>query len=258
MVKTTNIPVPYFQINKDYEIITRSKHTEEQFPQVDNFLELVDGDSMVKAERNLGKKHGTAVFELVMKTFQNPFSLYEVHVSWNLDRSAEIVCVEKSTANEKLFNQIDRLRGRLENTNFELLEKKNELEAAMHKINELSGPFISLTDDTALVPLFGDLTEEKMMLISKKILDNAHHKNQDRLYFDFTGVSEINEDGFKELQQLFKTLWYMGEIEAIIIGISPQQAVTLNNLDTEYHLKFVSTLKEALKGLYTKKTGVDP
>jgi rsbT co-antagonist protein RsbR len=91
-----------------------------------------------------------------------------------------------------------------------------------------------------------------MVLISQKILGNAHQKHQEQLYFDFTGVGEITKDGFKQLQQLFKTLWYMGQIEAIIIGITPQQAVVLNKLDTEYNLKFVSTLKEAIKELYTK------
>lgn len=259
MMKTTNIPIPYFQINREYEILNRSKLAQEQFPNVEGFLELVDGDSLEKAERTLQTYSRETKFELVMKTFHSPFTLFEVRLSWDMDDTCEIICIEKSSENEKLSLQIDRLRARLQNTDFELLDKKNELEAALHQINELSGPFISLTNDTALIPLFGDLTEDKMTLISKKILDNAHNKDQERLYFDFTGVAEITKEGFKELQQVFKTLWYMGQIEAIIIGITPQQAVMLNNLDAEYHLKFVSTLKDAIKELYThNKTGVDP
>ncbi|MGM7703609.1 STAS domain-containing protein [Pseudalkalibacillus sp. Hm43] len=256
MANVINLPIPYFQISKDYEIRTRSHLAEKLFPNVDGFLELVDGDSMEKAQKYLQFKSDDTEFELVMKTFQNPFSLFEIRMSWNTDSTCEIICLEKNSHNEKLSRQIDRLRSRLQNTNFELLDKKNELESALHRINELSGPFISLTDDAALIPLFGDLTDEKMELITQNILDNAHRRNQERLYFDFTGVGDITKKGFKELQQLFKTLWYMGQIEAIIIGITPQQAVVLNHLDTEYHLRFVSTLKDAISDLVKHtKTG---
>ncbi|MGP4081913.1 hypothetical protein ACTWQL_18615 [Pseudalkalibacillus sp. R45] len=256
MIKTINIPILYFQLNRDYEIIRRSKVAVSQFPDVEGFLELIDGDSVVKAKRYLDSKNGDIEIELVMKTFQSPYSLFQVRVSWNMDHTAEVVCLEKTGENDRLFTQIDRLRNRLEDTNYELLEKKDDLEKAMKRVNELSGPFISLTDSSALVPLFGDLTAEKVETISDKILTNAHNKNQDSLYFDFTGVGEIKKEGFEGLQRLFKTLWYMGEIEAIIIGISPQQAIVMNQLDTEYHLTFVSTLKEALKSLNNKtKTG---
>ncbi|MCF6139358.1 STAS domain-containing protein [Pseudalkalibacillus berkeleyi] len=252
MSHVTNIPVPYFQINHDYKILARSKVADELFPLVAGFLELVDGDSMTKATKYLRIKSGTSQFELVMQTTTNPFSLFEVHLSWNMDHTCEIVCINKDDQSNQLFKQVDRLHSRLENTNYELLEKKNELEYAMQKINELSGPIISLTEKVALVPLFGELTDEKMHYIAEKILRIAHEKNQERLYFDFTGVGEVTQEGVDELQGLFKTLWYMGQIEAIIIGITPKQAVVLNHLDTQYPLKFVSTLKDAIKDLYQK------
>lgn len=252
MSRVNNIPVPYFQINHDYEILVRSSLADELFPDVAGFFELVDADSVTKAEKCLRISGGTSQFELVMQSKVNPFSLFEVHLSWNMDHTCEIVCINKDDQSNKLFGQIERLHSRLENTNYELLEKKNKLEHAMARINELSGPIISLTDKFALVPLFGDLTDEKMHYISEKILHIAHEKNQERLYFDFTSVGDVTQEGVNELQGLFKTLWYMGQIEAIIIGITPKQAVNLNHLDTQYPLKFVSTLKDAIKDLYQK------
>ncbi|WP_431804341.1 hypothetical protein [Halobacillus andaensis] len=59
------------------------------------------------------------------------------------------------------------------------VEEKEKLEEAIEQNNRLSAPFIELTKDTALVPLFGDLTSDKMQAVEDYLL-KASQKRGDR------------------------------------------------------------------------------
>ncbi len=139
------------------------------------------------------------------------------------------------------------LQNRLSSTDFELFEKKEELEKAFMEIDKLSGPFITLSAEVALIPMFGDITPRKINAIKENTLKSAYKHDLDTMLFDFTGAGSITREGLQQMESLFTALSYMGGIEAVIVGVKPEHAKQMNALNADEEFSFLSTLQEAMK-----------
>jgi rsbT co-antagonist protein RsbR len=217
-------PLPYFTINKNFIIQSYSEEAEKIFSQVENLLHVFDEESVPKIKKWVV----TEIQKLTLETHLKPFDSHEnpvtcnLHVSWQNDLYAEILIIMKDDQLVKVSKTMDQLRSRLNDTNFALLEEKEKLEEAIQHGNRLSAPFISLSYDTALVPLFGKITVEKMYAIECQLLQSSQDEEIDRILFDFTAVGEMEQEGTQVLKKIMTSLFYMG-VKVVIVGLQPKQ-----------------------------------
>jgi rsbT co-antagonist protein RsbR len=221
MVSGNYLPLPYFLISSDWKILDYSQAASRIFLIGDDFSSLVDEENRQKVCEYIQPRLPEMQFELNMKTKQDPLTVFEISVRWEADR-AHIICTEKTNEVNQLASQLMKLRTRLSETDFELLEKKEELEDAINRIHKLSGPFIPLYEEAGLVPLFGDLQADKLQVIEANILSKIDEGEYEQVFFDFHGVGKITVDGKEKLGQLFESIQLMGT-KTVIVGLSPSQ-----------------------------------
>ncbi|TCN22690.1 STAS domain-containing protein [Mesobacillus foraminis] len=239
------LPQPYFMLNRNFEILAASDKSYEVFETAPNFLDLVDWESRRKAAHFLALKEGTKESELIMKTKESPYALFDVSINWN-SGDGHILCIEKDHRLAELENIVEKHRLRLAETNLELLEKKEQVEQNLYEIKSLSCPFIKLTKTTALVPLFGDLDDGMIRQNEERILNKTQDGHYDYLLFDFNGVRNLTEAGVAAFVSIINELQLMG-ISPSIIGIKPNHAFYLNGHPSKLNVPFLSSLSTALK-----------
>ncbi|ELK47007.1 STAS domain-containing protein [Halobacillus sp. ACCC02827] len=241
-------PLPYFIINKNYFVQSYSKEAEQAFGRQENLLELLDEASVPKVKNWVTPEVQKLSLEVHLKPEDgqgNPQTC-DMHVKWENDMYAEVLILTKDEQLSKVTKTLDQLRSRLNDTNFELLEEKEKLEDAIENSNQLSAPFIRLTADTALVPLFGDITAEKMYSVETSILKAAQKSDIDRVLFDFTAVGEMELEGAGLLKNIMISLLYMGA-EVMIIGMQPVQAQSFQMQHFPSSIKYMNSLQQAVQ-----------
>ncbi|CEG28823.1 hypothetical protein [Bacillus sp. B-jedd] len=242
------LPVPYVRINPDGDIIGWSREAGGIFGLLDGLTisQLVDEESHGKLNEFIFAK-ADAVVEVNMKTVEQPLALFSLRSKWDGNGTGHVVALPADKANEELVSRLTSLQSRLRNTDFELFEKKEQLEGAMNRLNQLSGPFIPISEKLALVPLFGDLTAEKMEAITANVIHSAYKGSYDNILFDFNATGLITDSGTQKLHNLFQTLTYMTSPTITIIGINPTQAKQLHQHGQSWPAQFQSTLQKVLE-----------
>ncbi|GGF32283.1 hypothetical protein GCM10010954_34370 [Halobacillus andaensis] len=242
-----SFPLPYFKINKNFIVQSFSKEASILCGTPENLLDIVDEESVDKVKKWVSPDLHNSALEIHLKPLNGEVEplTADMYVTWNNDLYAEVIVMVKDEKLTKVTNTLHQLRSRLNETNFELLEEKEKLEEAIEQNNKLSAPFIELTNDTALIPLFGDLTSEKMQTVEDYLLQSSQKEDIDRLLFDFTAVGEMNREGVHVLANMMTSLFYMGT-EIIVIGVKPKQAKQLYELDVPLEVKFLHSLQQAI------------
>lgn len=245
MSATKFLPQPYFLINQHFDILAASDRSYYIFNAAPNFLDLVDWESRNKATHFLTRKAGMEESELIMKTKESPYALFDVSINWN-GEEGHIICIEKDHRLAELESIVEKHRLRLAETNLELLEKKEQVEQNLYEIKSLSCPFIKLTKTTSLVPLFGDLDEDMILQNEERILHKTEDGKYDYILFDFNGVRELTGNGVAAFISVIKELQVMG-ISPSIIGIKPNHAFYLNSHPSKLNVPFLNSLSSAIK-----------
>ncbi|WP_163528853.1 STAS domain-containing protein [Halobacillus ihumii] len=240
-------PLPQLIINKNYKIKSFTEEAKEIFGQPSDLLELVDEDSILKVKQWVTPEHAKASLEVLVRppSYSSTPLTVDMHVVWEGELYAHVLIILKDEKLTKITNTLSQLRTRLNDTNLELLEEKEKLEEAMHQNNRLSAPFIKLTEESGLVPLFGDLNNDKIRAIEDSLLYTVRTKDVDRVLIDFTAVGDMQQEGIAGLKQIMTSLFYMGT-ELIIIGIQPRQAMLLHRMDAPLQVIYMNSLEQAL------------
>ncbi|ALC91244.1 hypothetical protein AM500_16670 [Bacillus sp. FJAT-18017] len=242
------LPVPYFKFNKEAEILNFSDEAHILFDlDGKQFYQLVDEDSQNKLYTFIFSKEKADGIELNMKTRNNPLVLFKLKSKWDADGFCHLIALPSSEENLELEAKLDALQERLLHTDFELFEKKEQLMETMARLNQLSGPFIPISENLAFVPLFGDLTGEKIAAIMDHTVRNVYEGDFETILFDFNGTGNLTPDGVTSLLELFKMLTYMGPSEIKVIGLHPRHANELNKLGNNWPVEFESSLQNVLK-----------
>ncbi|MGD6968024.1 STAS domain-containing protein [Rossellomorea vietnamensis] len=100
-----------------------------------------------------------------------------------------------------------------------------QLRAQQEMINELSSPIISISSDTALLPLVGDIDTARAKVILENTLEQCTTKEVDQLFIDLSGVVIIDTMVAHEIFQLIDALNLIG-VKTTLSGIRPEIAVT--------------------------------
>ncbi|OCA80925.1 hypothetical protein [Pseudobacillus wudalianchiensis] len=241
-------PVPYIQIDKTGSILAYSETAAELFSmQEGNVLALVDEASKEKVRKFMFEQDESLTVEANLKTKINPIQLFDLHLSWDEQATGHIVLLSKEQRNGQLEDRLLALQERLSSTNFELLEKKDELEKTLVRLRELSGPFITLSAGLAFIPLFGDITKDKIEAIMGQALRSAYEGEYSRIAVDFTAVGKIEKEGVNKLLELFKMLKYMNGAQVEVVGMKPQHSQIMNSFQRDWPFSFAPSLAYILQ-----------
>ncbi|WP_079509251.1 hypothetical protein [Mesobacillus jeotgali] len=239
------LPLPYFLIDAEYNILACSAASEEVFTVGKKFLDLVDWESHNKINSLLNNKDGRTEGELIMKTKDSPYALFDICINWH-EQSGHVICIEKDHRLSELESIVHKHRARLAETDLELLKKKEQVEKSLMEIKSLSCPFIKLTKKAALVPLFGDLDEELIRQNSSRVLNKSQDGGYEDILFDLNGVGELTIEGVEAFVALVTELQLMG-LQPSIIGVKPNHAFFLNHSRTVPDVPFLNSLSKAFK-----------
>lgn len=242
-----SFPLPYFVVSKDFKIQSYSREAKDIFGEYENILDLMDEDSHRKVKEWVTPKVTKATLEVHVKPLEQEADLLtaDMYVNWENELFAEIIFLIKDKKLSNVTHILQKLRTRLDDTNFELLKEKEKLEEVIELNNQLSAPFITLDGETALVPLFGQITAQKMYAIENHLLASSRESGVDHLMFDFTGVSILEEDGIHVFLNVIASLFHMGS-EITFIGIKPQIAQSLNDVNLPSKINFMGSLQAAV------------
>ncbi|MCP3031310.1 STAS domain-containing protein [Halobacillus sp. A1] len=240
-------PLPFFTINKNFTILTFSQEAEKLCGTPASLLEVFEDGSLEKVKKWVTPELHKAALEVHLKPVAEevePLTV-DLYVTWDNDLYAQALIIPKDDKLTKVTKTLNQLRGRLNDTNFELLDEKEKLENAISQNNRLSAPFIRLTEDTALIPLFGELTQEKMQAVEDNLFKSSQNDDIDRMLFDFTAVGEMNREGIRVLTNMMTSLFYMGA-EIVIIGVKPKQVKVLHEMVIPSQIRFMNSLQQAI------------
>lgn len=239
-----HVPLPYFIIDKAFIIMDRSKEAVETFSAASGFMELVDEESRRKAGKTLLRAIQGET-ELNLKTKKEPLAAYKIKFNW-VDGAGHLLCIPQDEHILHLQEKVESHRRRLAETDLELLVKKEELENSLKKIIELSGPFIKLSDEMVLLPLFGPLNEQLIMKNKERFLQGFYESSYDVAIIDFNGIGEVFESGILALKNFLNELELMG-IKPILAGLNPSHTFAINKTGLLLNVEFIANLGEALK-----------
>lgn len=113
----SGMPVPYFEVNQQLDILSHSEHASSLFASVLNFLSLVDTGSKKKVMNQLLSKTDMQSFECNLRTFHNPLTLFQIYAQWD-DGIGKIVCIEKETEYRQATHILHKLREQLHSADF--------------------------------------------------------------------------------------------------------------------------------------------
>ncbi|PLT30541.1 STAS domain-containing protein [Peribacillus deserti] len=121
-----------------------------------------------------------------------------------------------------------------------------ELDKANHQINDLSVPIVLVAEGVAILPIIGDINEERAEIIIKNTLDSSTRMSLRYLIIDLSGIVRINESVTYHLLNIVKMLKLIG-VTPVLTGIRPDLAVKASRMkDEQQDIIFRSTPQEAL------------
>ncbi|SFF83425.1 rsbT co-antagonist protein RsbR [Halobacillus alkaliphilus] len=124
-----------------------------------------------------------------------------------------------------------------------------ELERAKEQINQLSAPLVPITESVAILPVIGEISEERADMIIQMTLQKSQEWELDDLVIDLSGISVIDETVGASLLKIVNILKLIG-VTPVITGMQPDLAVKA--VDIRDELKEVDSqpnLGSALKKL---------
>nr|WP_100372357.1 STAS domain-containing protein [Bacillus sp. FJAT-45037] len=96
------------------------------------------------------------------------------------------------------------------------------LDDSYQQILTLSAPIVPLLKGVAILPLIGEIDEERGNNISTMIIKEAHKLQLNHLIIDLSGISDVEKE-FLYLSNLVNVLKLLG-IEVVFTGIRPDLA----------------------------------
>ena len=247
----TEWPLPAFQLNNSFAIVDQSVEAERIFGKTTDFLALLDEGSREKAQRLLKEPGDNGAVELNFVTEQGLF-LADVYFRYDNEFALNLVMVPKDDKIAAISTQLLRLRGRLRETDYELLLEKERVDLLLEKVRKLSAPCIKIGGGYVLIPLFGDLDLDKVDAIRPYVIDYIYEYGGETVILDLTAMGMVTQDGVDYLESLVQTLCVMG-IDTIVTGVKPQHAKKMHLLKAELNLRFESSLEAVLNAVQTTK-----
>ncbi|SDN32156.1 STAS domain-containing protein [Alkalicoccus daliensis] len=239
------LPLPLYKFNKEYEISFQSKEAELLFSVQQSVLDILDVESIAKFKGLIDHAGTVKGAEINLLSVNGSVLLCTMYADWE-DGICECAFIPLSSSYHRVSDKLTGLQNRLSETNFELFEKSEELSEILKRYYKLSGPFIELTESLAIVPIFGDLSREKLQAIQANVFERAFRAQPDRVLLDFTSVGFIEKQDVGHLRDFIVTFKQMG-METVLIGMHPAHARILAPFKNELEINVDHSAKTAIK-----------
>jgi rsbT co-antagonist protein RsbR len=241
----TQAPLPLVKINAEGEIKAWTREASSLFPEASLLMELIEEGSREKFNNILMQQQTVRGAEINIYSRDGGAVLCSIFAS-PVEEGWEVAFAPLSDSYHKVSSRLLTLQTRLSETNFELYEKSEKLQHVVKRSDKLSGPFIELTENMALIPLFGDLTVEKLTAIEEQALQRSYYSQPERILIDFTGVGTVDEEGVQKFSGLVLVFQQMG-INIVLIGLHPSHARVLAPVRSELEVEFDHSAKTAVE-----------
>jgi rsbT co-antagonist protein RsbR len=146
----------------------------------------------------------------------------------------------------KVNEQTADLRAALQQSEKREQELRNALQQIdhhRHTIRQLSVPIIPVSERAMVMPLIGELDQERLDIMTEQALNELSQRHKSRLIVDLTGVTMFDHKVADYLLQLIEAVRLMGS-ETVIVGVRPELAQSIVatgalslNLQTERSLQ---------------------
>ncbi|WP_227396900.1 STAS domain-containing protein [Jeotgalibacillus aurantiacus] len=243
MITLDTMPLPAFKMSQDLTILEASEDARQLFGHAPSFLDWVDVESREKAQKFMSTQYDEKV-ELNLVTTEGIISSYILHIKWD-GQEGTVLMQQQDQMMLKLMHSVNEHRRRLEESDMELILKKNELEKSLIRIQELSTAVIHLTPNVVLIPIFGDLNIELILSNKDRILKQLYDEQIDELIIDLQAVGKITDDGVEEFSLLLKNCSLLGAT-CSITGIRPEHVPQLHQKEIAGKVMFINSLKDTL------------
>ena len=130
-------PFPLFVVDQDFNVLGVSDETQLQFAHAGNFLELVDLGSRKKAERFLKPVFTKTKVELNLVKKDFTLTLFDVYTQWEDENHLYVFCIEKQESIQQIQSMMRKLETQLESENLSLLEKQEQLETTLRRMEQV-------------------------------------------------------------------------------------------------------------------------
>ncbi|WP_059170433.1 STAS domain-containing protein [Bacillus sp. FJAT-27445] len=123
---------------------------------------------------------------------------------------------------------------------------ENALSQQRQIIQELSAPAIQLFDNIIVIPLVGNINENRAATITESLLEGIEKHKAEIVFLDVSGVPTIDTFVAQSLMNSTRAAELLGT-ECIIVGMRPEIAQTIVGLGI--HLKEIKTFGSLNSGL---------
>ncbi|WP_404408322.1 STAS domain-containing protein [Jeotgalibacillus malaysiensis] len=243
MIHLDAMPMPVVIIDHKLNIKEASVKALKLLGKAPSFLDWVDEESRGKAVRFIQDKH-VEKLELNLVTAEGTISLFTILIEWDKEQAA-LVLQQEDHLIVQLMNKVKEHQRRLEESDMELILKKNELEKSFMRISELSTAAIHLTDEIVLIPIVGDLNVTLIHNNQERILENLYANDIDEVIIDLQSVGLIEDTGVNELIKMIKSFSLFGT-DCTITGVKPEHAPYLHQIKMMQKLTFINNLEDKL------------
>ncbi|SDM47514.1 rsbT co-antagonist protein RsbR [Fictibacillus solisalsi] len=190
-------------------------------------------------------EHMRTPIHLIIKEFMRVRQQYFDYIS-------EFAALNRDTLHQEEIDEWNRLVIKVfDSVMLQFIEETHKystdrLRAQQELLNELSSPVISLNNDTALLPLVGDVDTTRAKYILENTLNQCVQKRIAHLFIDLSGVVMIDTMVAHELFQLIDALDLVG-VKTTLSGIRPEIATTAVQLGLSFdRVSVTSTLAQAI------------
>ncbi|WP_270181329.1 STAS domain-containing protein [Alkalihalobacillus sp. CinArs1] len=143
-----------------------------------------------------------------------------------------------------IYDSFDIVMMRVFEGKAEHLNKR--IEEQQKTINDLSSPLISLQKGQALLPIIGDIDDERASAIIDNTLTGCIEKGVNHLFLDLSGVYMVDTMVAQQIFQLLTGLKLIG-VSTTLSGIRPEIAQTAVQLGIDFgSVNITSNLAQAM------------
>ncbi|MCM3711516.1 STAS domain-containing protein [Sporosarcina luteola] len=184
--------------------------------------------------------------EFIIREFMRTRDVYFGFIKEFVDENKESMTIESTLHYYELIIKItdQAIVWYTHERNRHLREK---LRIQKDVINELSAPVIALSDQTALLPIVGELDADRARILLENTLEQCVAKGISSLYIDLSGVGLMDTMVAQQLFGLIQSLELIG-VGTTLSGIRPEIALTAIQLGISFdNVRITSKLAQAIQ-----------
>ncbi|PPA70701.1 STAS domain-containing protein [Jeotgalibacillus proteolyticus] len=131
---------------------------------------------------------------------------------------------------------------------------QESIEKSQSSVLEYSVPVVGLSNDVAILPLIGELDDERARILKEVALHKCLELRNSTLILDLSGVPMVDTMVANELSQVIDSLKLIG-VKTVLTGLRPEIAQAVIEIGIKFEgMTIKKNLKSAIEELQSTKT----